>query len=55
MAREDHAKRGVAFAYFDVTKNQESMKRMLEYTNGQKSVPVIVEGGLIRIGFEGGA
>jgi glutaredoxin len=54
MAREDHKRRGVAFEYFDVTKNQASMIRMLEYTNGQKSVPVLVTGSRIEIGFEGG-
>lgn len=30
------------------------MKRMLQYSKGERTVPVIVEGGKVIIGFDGG-
>jgi glutaredoxin len=30
------------------------MKQMLQYSKGQRTVPVIVEGGKVTIGFDGG-
>ncbi len=30
------------------------MKQMLEYSKGDRSVPVIVEGGKVTIGYNGG-
>jgi glutaredoxin len=30
------------------------MKRMLEHSKGDRTVPVIVEGGKVTIGFNGG-
>ena len=30
------------------------MKRMLQYTKGERTVPVIVEGVKVTIGFDGG-
>lgn len=30
------------------------MKRMLQYSKGERTVPVIVEGGKVTIGFDGG-
>jgi hypothetical protein len=41
--------------YFNVVKDRESLERMLEYTNGQKLVPVIVEGSRVRVGYDGGS
>ncbi len=30
------------------------MKRMLQFSKGERTVPVIVEGGKVIIGFDGG-
>lgn len=30
------------------------MKQMLQHSKGQRTVPVIVEGGRVTIGFDGG-
>jgi glutaredoxin len=44
----------VSFQYVDVTRDKAAMQRMLEYSKGGREVPVIVEGGKVTIGFEGG-
>jgi glutaredoxin len=38
----------------NVTKDPAGMKQMLEYSKGDRSVPVIVEGGKVTIGYNGG-
>ncbi len=40
-------------AYVDVTKDAAGLKRMLEYSKGDRTVPVIVEGGKVTIGYNG--
>lgn len=52
-ARDDYAKRKVPFQYFNVKKDTEALKRMLEYSKGRREVPVIVEAGRVTIGFGG--
>jgi glutaredoxin len=52
-AREDYARRGVAFQYINVKKNRTDLARMMEYSGGERRVPVIVEGGKVTIGFGG--
>jgi glutaredoxin len=37
-----------------VTKDPAGMKQMLQHSKGQRTVPVIVEGGRVTIGFDGG-
>ncbi len=37
----------------DVTKDAAGLKRMLEYSKGDRTVPVIVEGGRVTIGYNG--
>lgn len=44
----------MSFQYADVTRDKAAMRRMLEYSQGRRDVPVIVEGGKVTIGFEGG-
>ncbi len=44
-AREDLEWRGVEFVEYDVEKDEEARKRMLEITGGNRTVPVIVEEG----------
>jgi len=53
-AREDYARRGVAFDYVNVKKNPAGLDRMLEHSLGRRAVPVIVEeDGSVVIGFGG--
>jgi len=44
----------VPFQYINVTKDPTGMKQMLQHTKGGRTVPVIVEGGAVTIGFDGG-
>ncbi len=39
--------------YFDVRRDPEAMKRFLELGEGQRRVPLIIEGERISIGFGG--
>ncbi len=52
-AREDYSKRNIHFDYINVIKNPDEMERMLEFSKGQRDVPVIVEGDKVTIGFGG--
>jgi glutaredoxin len=40
-------------SYVDVTKDVAGMKRMLEHSKGDRTVPVIVEGSTVTIGYNG--
>jgi glutaredoxin len=53
-AREAFAKLGQEVKYFDVKADAEKMKTMLEYSDGIRKVPVIVEQDRVTIGFNGG-
>jgi glutaredoxin len=37
-----------------VIRDAAGLKRMLEYSRGNRTVPVIVDGGKVTIGFDGG-
>jgi glutaredoxin 3 len=52
-ARDDFASRSIPFEYINVKKDPEELKRMLRYSNGRRSVPVIVDGESVTIGFGG--
>ncbi len=52
-AREDYAKRHIAFEYVNVRKDKASLERMLRYTKGAADVPVIVDGEKVTVGFGG--
>ena len=52
-AREDHAKRGVAFEYVNVLADAAQLKEMLKHSRGVRKVPVIVDGDKVSIGFNG--
>jgi hypothetical protein len=44
----------VPFEYINVKKNADQLQRMLGYSNGRRSVPVIVDdSGTVTIGFGG--
>ena len=51
-AREYYGTRGEV-QYFNVKKDAEALRRMLELTGGQRRVPVVVEDGTVTIGFGG--
>jgi glutaredoxin 3 len=53
-ARDDYAKRGVAFEYVNVKRNAADLERMLGFSKGRREVPVIVDGNKVTIGFAGG-
>ena len=39
--------------YVDVTKDAAGLKQMLQYSKGDRTVPVIVEGKKVTIGYDG--
>ncbi|TAK06403.1 hypothetical protein EPO44_05430 [bacterium] len=41
------------FDYINVLKDDEGLRRMLEYSKNRRQIPVIVEGGKVTIGFGG--
>jgi glutaredoxin len=53
-AREEYGRRKVPFEYLNVKKDKAALARMLEFSRGQRRVPVIVEEGKVTIGFAGG-
>ena len=40
--------------YVDVTKDPAGLKEMLKHSKGDRTVPVIVEGKKVAIGYDGG-
>ena len=54
-ARDDYAKRGVAFEYVNVKKSATDLERMLTFSKGRRELPVIVENDRVTIGFAGGS
>jgi len=44
---------GETAQYFDVKEDSERFDEMLEYSEGVRKVPVIIEGGKVTIGFGG--
>ena len=53
-ARDDYDARGVAFEYVNVKKTPARLSEMLKYSGGRRAVPVIVDAGVVTIGFDGG-
>ena len=53
-AREDYERRKVPFEYLNVKKDRAALDRMLEFSHGERRVPVVVEGSKVTIGFDGG-
>jgi glutaredoxin len=52
-ARDDYQRRGIPFDYVNVKKNAAELQRMLQFSNGRRAVPVIVDGDQVTIGFGG--
>jgi len=44
---------GKEFDYFNVKSDTNNFDSMLKYTNGVRKIPVIVEQGKVKIGFDG--
>jgi glutaredoxin 3 len=53
-ARDAYDARGVPFEYVNVKKNPSRLQEMLTYSGGRRAVPVIVDEGVVTIGFDGG-
>ncbi len=53
-AREAFAARGYAVDFRDARGSAAQLEEMLRVSNGSRRVPVIVEEGVVSIGFEGG-
>jgi len=43
----------VPVTYIDVKRDPEGMKTMLRYSKGERTVPVIVEKGVVTVGWGG--
>jgi glutaredoxin 3 len=53
-ARDDYEQRRIPFEYVNVKKNPAELERMLVFSKGRRSVPVIVDDqGKVTIGFGG--
>ena len=52
-AREDYGQRGYSVHYYDVKRDADKLKEMLEHSNGERRVPTIVDEGRVTIGFGG--
>lgn len=46
-------KRGVELEYHDVRRDAAAMRRFLDYSLGDRRVPLIVEDGRVTVGFGG--
>ncbi len=53
-AKKDLNDRGVGFDEIDVTATAENARKALEFSKGQRLVPIIVTDGEVQIGFNGG-
>ena len=50
----DYRKRKIDYAEIDISKKPDQLPALLELTNGERVTPVIVEDGVVTIGFKGG-
>ena len=53
-AREAYAKTDKDVEYLNVAKDSNQLDVMLKHSRGARKVPVIVDGGKVIIGFDGG-
>ncbi|HEY7317575.1 MAG TPA: UXX-star (seleno)protein family 1 [Candidatus Binatia bacterium] len=52
-AREDFARRKIAFEYINVLQDDDKLQQMLKHSNRRRQIPVIVEAGKVTVGFGG--
>ena len=50
----DYRKRKVEYTEIDLSKQADQVPSLLELTGGERVTPVIVENGVVTIGFKGG-
>jgi len=53
-AKEHYKKQGIAFDEFDVYKTAGAKEKAIKLSGGKAIVPIIVEKGSVKIGFNGG-
>ncbi len=53
-AKMDYRKRKIEYTEIDLSKKADQIPSLLELTNGERVTPVIVEDGIVTIGFKGG-
>ena len=53
-AKMDYRKRKAEYTEIDLSKQADQIPALLELTNGDRVTPVIVENGVVTIGFKGG-
>ena len=53
-AKMDYRSRKVEYIEVDLSKQKDKIPELLELTNGDRVTPVIVENGVVTIGFKGG-
>ena len=53
-AKMDYRKRKIEYTEIDLSKMADQIPTLLELTNGERVTPVIVEDGVVTIGFKGG-
>ena len=52
-AREAYARKNRSLEYVSVIDDPHALEKMLVLSNGQRKVPVIVEGERVTVGFQG--
>lgn len=52
-AREAYEKEGRDVSYFNVVSDPDQLNNMLKYSNGNRQVPIIVDGDKVITGFDG--
>lgn len=52
-AREAKNQEGYSVTYKDVIEDPQTLEEMLQFTDGTRKVPVLVEAGKVTIGFGG--
>ena len=52
-AREAYKKKGIEIDYRNVIENPLELDEMLKHTDGKRKVPVIIEDGIVIVGYNG--
>jgi glutaredoxin len=53
-AKMDYRRHRVKYVEIDISKQSDKIPELLEFSNGERVTPVIVENGQVIIGFKGG-
>jgi glutaredoxin len=53
-AKEHYAQQGIVFEEINIVGNREAQKELLQLSGGKRLVPVVVDGGQVRVGWDGG-